>query len=741
VIDEREILRRAAETLTPPEPSFDRLMHRRDRVQRNRRVRAGVLGIAVAIAVGWWAVDAIRNAPIPADHDRSEELGIFAPVAGRIAYVNEGTDLGYGRGVWAVDPSAPSDTTAGPRVADDIVANVVRLGPKDGIPLGWSSDGTELLFKRGSDDLFPEEYLYVLHSDGSETRLNKDPMYFAGATISPDGTRVVFAAQADHAGLYVVDADGGQPTPLPLPILEGIVADPTFSPDGTQIAYVDSGDAGNDVWVSDADGTDAREVLANEDILAAGAGSLQWSPAGDRIAIDVRSPDPRSPDLEGTDSIFTFAPDGSAFTQVYRGAISPYWSPDGSRIAFTIPCGEQPDRRCPEGSIRRDAYDRQPGDLPAGLAIADADGSNVRAFGFAASGPWHPGASFQSDEAMPTPVDTFARVDGEVLSFTGGSTGEPGDLVAVKPDTGEERVLVRDLDAVNAAQWSGDGRWVAYEVPRADGVELWVVGASLEPRRVATGASILTWSRAGATLATIRLTSSLDTDIAGSTLSTIDPVTGAEAHVGVISEGVGDVTSAPAWSPDLSRVVFGARGGAIYSIDARSGARSLLVRLPGEQLDSVDQIAWSPNGTHIAVAIDAGVGGGLLYVMDNDGSHLRVLLDDYPASSVAWSPDGTRLAYRDQSGTIWVAPMDGSDPTEVGAPLPASGGDTLLSDSDLVWSPDGSRIGFREIRSLTDGGRAVDVSAVDAHGAGAAEPIDEITFASWAGGSYDCGCV
>ena len=31
VIDEREIVRRAAEALTPPEPSFDRLLHRRNR--------------------------------------------------------------------------------------------------------------------------------------------------------------------------------------------------------------------------------------------------------------------------------------------------------------------------------------------------------------------------------------------------------------------------------------------------------------------------------------------------------------------------------------------------------------------------------------------------------------------------------------------------------------------------------------------------------------------------------------
>jgi len=73
---------------------------------------------------------------------------------------------------------------------------------------------------------------------------------------------------------------------------------------------------------------------------------------GDRIAIGMGG------------AIYTFAPDGSNITKVASDGDSPFWSPDGSQIAYTT---------------------------PSGLAIADADGSNVRTFGFAASGPWHPG--------------------------------------------------------------------------------------------------------------------------------------------------------------------------------------------------------------------------------------------------------------------------------------------------------------------------------------------------------------
>jgi Tol biopolymer transport system component len=64
---------------------------------------------------------------------------------------------------------------------------------------------------------------------------------------------------------------------------------------------------------------------------------------------------------------------------------------------------------------------------------------------------------------------------------------------------------------------------------------------------------------------------------------------------------------------------------------------------------SGDPSAWSPDGAHIAVMNDLEPGGGRLYVMDADGSNLRVLAEDVDPT-VAWSPDGTRLAYVDVSG-------------------------------------------------------------------------------------------
>jgi Tol biopolymer transport system component len=294
----------------------------------------------------------------------AETLGIFEPFAGRIVYDRRCITQICPSGdpseleIWGIDPAA---TDRAP----------TRLPERLGTPAGWSRDGTELLV------ISPEGGLIILHADGTETLL-RGPMLPQGsglldAAISPDGSRVAYAATAADgltSKLFAIDVGSGRATLLVEP--NGLmVYQPSFSPDGSRIAYMDGGgDHSHAVWVVGADGSDPIMIVENEVTSEGHVFGLSWSPTGDLIALGLR----RLPSA----GIYTFAPDGSGFTRLIDDGLTPSWSPDGSQVAY-------------------DSYVMDPcsgtcwhADESGGLVVADADGSDARAFGVGGSGPWHP---------------------------------------------------------------------------------------------------------------------------------------------------------------------------------------------------------------------------------------------------------------------------------------------------------------------------------------------------------------
>ena len=593
MIDQQNV-ERAAERFRLPEGSFERLALRRDRKRRNQRIRAGVFGIAIAIALGWLGVNAIRSAPVPAvPPEPAVDLGIFATVAGQIVY--EGP-----QGIWGVDPATPADP-----------ASRVQLTSEPGIPLGWSSDGTELLIGRIERASTDGAGLFVLHADGSETLVTADPMFIGatigGATISPDGSRVVFVGGTGE--LLAVDADGG-PAEVLAESREGILEDPTFSPDGTRIAYVDGGgDHSHHVWVMGADGSDAHEIVFNEWTDTAGhVYGLDWSPAGDRIALG----------LEGT--TYTFAPDGSDFTKVIAGEF-PYWSPDGSQIAYTISCVEDPNG--------------------CGLAIADADGSDVLTFGFATSGPWHPGAPVEEPVAIATPTPLpppgagalAYEIDGDI--YVADADGSNAVLIAdgVPPDGGNDKCANGERYAwygLSGEAWSPDGRYLAY----------WDHGCPVPPPA---------WG-------TVLITDPEGTPIAS-------------------FPGQGWANS---WSPDSTRVAvwdsWGGPGDATIGVYGLDGVRQATLTVPRELMPSGDQSpVWSRDGSSILLP-------GLQVPLD--GSPPQPFDVTHPGYPV-YSPDGSSVAYLDQ-GSLVVADAGGPSVQEMDPP----------EIWDAAWSPNGDLVAF-----------------------------------------------
>ena len=354
--DYRSTLERELERLSPPRVPIDQLRRRRDRKHRDQRIRAGVLGLAIAIAVAWWGVDALRSSPVPAvsPEPPTADLGIFAPVAGWITY-------GDTTGIWAVDPAQRGDPDG-----------QIQLSSKRGDPLSWSRDGSKLLVLREVPDTGND--LYVLNADGTWDRLKTHTNgYITGASFSPDGTEVVYPVwRTSGKAIYVVDVKSG--TSRLVTDAVGYPYEPAFSPDGSQIAYFDgSGDHGNSLRVMNADGSDVR-VLTGADY--GHIDELAWSPDGSRLAFS----------LQDGGGLFIVGVDGSGLTELITQGENPAWSPDGSRISFQWRAGTS-GQKLFHGEMVDVTY------CPCGLGplqIVTLDGGHIQWFGYAGSGPWDP---------------------------------------------------------------------------------------------------------------------------------------------------------------------------------------------------------------------------------------------------------------------------------------------------------------------------------------------------------------
>lgn len=134
----------------------------------------------------------------------------------------------------------------------------------------WSPDGTKIVFDGSKLSLDPEVFLFDPESGKSQSLL-MPPRPFYAFDWSPDGTMIV-AGDWTHAqesvddslqDLFVFDANGKGLKALAQP---GKESNPAWSPDGKMIVYQtfieNSKDASGGLWVMNADGSGAQQLLS-----------------------------------------------------------------------------------------------------------------------------------------------------------------------------------------------------------------------------------------------------------------------------------------------------------------------------------------------------------------------------------------------------------------------------------------------------------------------------------------------
>ena len=315
MIDERSLLERALHHFEPQPGLTERIYRRRERKRRNERIRAGVVGIVIALIAVLIGTSIVRSEPTPASPHP-------LPPPPRHADLTFPDDAG----IVAIDLASGRRHVVAPGVSAAAVS--------------WSPDGSALVYESTTApcsvvirDIETGEDR-VLASCGS-------PMRYGGGSVdwSADGEWIAFSTSSIGGpgnpirGIVLIHPDGTEEKPVTDTDGVPIDAGPfSLSPDGSAVVF----GTGREIHVMNVDGT-GRRFLAN-------GMWPDWSTDGSTIAF-ARDPNlPPSQRGSGDPFVWQFwsiLPDGSGLTKLHGwphcclGALAagPVWSPDGAQIA------------------------------------------------------------------------------------------------------------------------------------------------------------------------------------------------------------------------------------------------------------------------------------------------------------------------------------------------------------------------------------------------------------------------
>ncbi len=225
----------------------------------------------------------------------------------------------------------------------------------------WPYDGTHLLY--GEPSLGLGTVIVDLATGQHRVRGRGELPRFG---MSPDGLWLVFS---DVGGLFVSHSDlSSMPDGT---LQEKVVSDDyvdvfagsSWSPDGTQFAYLSTNDGSggelpcDEVWVGNRDGSPPIQIThtsAGAEPVAACPTTIQWSADGSHLLVlMIGLP------MFSASNVYVMNADGSGLVAITNGAqvmdenLSPYyepgtaydpgWSPDGKQIVFQMSDGQRLD--------------------------------------------------------------------------------------------------------------------------------------------------------------------------------------------------------------------------------------------------------------------------------------------------------------------------------------------------------------------------------------------------------------
>jgi Tol biopolymer transport system component len=243
----------------------------------------------------------------PSTSEGEDTQASWAPDGSWLAFVSTRSDPYDDRDIYRMDADGTNQrqlTTVDP-ASEEPPARVTDEQPS------ISPDGTKIAFASNThwDDPTSGSYhvdeldIYVMNADGTgePERLTSDAKFAypleqqsRNPTWSPDGSRIAYESTRDgNSDIYVMNADGsGEPVNVSQSPYRD--SDPAWSPDGTQITFTSNRDGQDDIWAVDAPPTSPSAPVALVTLFL--SADAAWAASEPRNLTPGRGVEARSPD-------------------------------------------------------------------------------------------------------------------------------------------------------------------------------------------------------------------------------------------------------------------------------------------------------------------------------------------------------------------------------------------------------------------------------------------------------------
>jgi Tol biopolymer transport system component/tRNA A-37 threonylcarbamoyl transferase component Bud32 len=203
-------------------------------------------------------------------------------------------------------------------------------------PTAWSPDGKDVLYVSASTA--PASTIERISASGTSkprTVVGGSDGAFAPAVSHPASNgfaRLAWARRFSDTNIYRLELSGPPDAPTadhPLRIASSVFRDDAaeFSPDGTSIAYASGRSGTSEIWICQADGSNARQLTRMGPHLTSGP---KWSPDGKQIAFGSTA--------DGPWQIYVVNAEGGSpkrLSSPPKVSFGARWSPDGRWIYFS----------------------------------------------------------------------------------------------------------------------------------------------------------------------------------------------------------------------------------------------------------------------------------------------------------------------------------------------------------------------------------------------------------------------